>query len=46
MVACGGGKPSCKVFVANPSKPPPIAAILEKNRDKLLTYLSQFQNER
>ncbi|KAJ8330393.1 Hym1p, variant 2 [Batrachochytrium dendrobatidis] len=35
-----------KVFVANPSKAKPILDILQKNKDKLLVYLSNFHNER
>eukprot|EP00842_Homolaphlyctis_polyrhiza_P006977 jgi/Hompol1/869/HPOL_005051-RA len=35
-----------KVFVANPSKAKPILDILQKNKDKLLLYLSNFHNER
>eukprot|EP00879_Flechtneria_rotunda_P003767 GHRR01004006.1.p1 GENE.GHRR01004006.1~~GHRR01004006.1.p1 ORF type:complete len:146 (+),score=76.59 GHRR01004006.1:436-873(+) len=35
-----------KVFVANPNKPKPIVDILTNNRDKLLKYLLDFQNDR
>nr|KAJ3421823.1 Calcium-binding protein 39 [Polyrhizophydium stewartii] len=35
-----------KVFVANPNKAKPILDILQKNKDKLVTYLSNFHNER
>ena len=35
-----------KVFVANPQKPPPVVAILKKNREKLMGYLANFQNDR
>lgn len=35
-----------KVFVANPQKPPEVQEILWRNRDKLLRYLSDFQNDR
>jgi calcium binding protein 39 len=35
-----------KVFVANPNKPAPILSILVKNRDKLVGFLSGFQNEK
>ncbi|KAG5460457.1 MAG: calcium binding protein 39, isoform CRA_b, partial [Olpidium bornovanus] len=35
-----------KVFVANPNKKKPILDILQKNRDKLITFLSNFHNDR
>jgi len=35
-----------KVFVANPNKPLPILYILQKNKEKLLTYLQNFHNDR
>ncbi|KAL1924992.1 uncharacterized protein VTP21DRAFT_4646 [Calcarisporiella thermophila] len=35
-----------KVFVANPHKPKPILDILQKNREKLITFLSNFHNDR
>ncbi len=35
-----------KVFVANPKKYKPVADILIKNRDKLLTFLTNFNPER
>ncbi|ORX77446.1 Mo25-PA [Anaeromyces robustus] len=35
-----------KVFVANPNKTPPILDILQKNKEKLLTYLRNFHNDR
>ncbi|KZP13550.1 Mo25-like protein [Athelia psychrophila] len=35
-----------KVFVANPKKPPQIEAILRRNRDKLLTFLKDFHNDK
>ncbi|KAH8088421.1 putative transcriptional repressor [Filobasidium floriforme] len=35
-----------KVFVANPNKPPAIANILRKNKDKLLAYLREFHKDR
>eukprot|EP00227_Mantoniella_beaufortii_P015604 CAMPEP_0197580178 /NCGR_PEP_ID=MMETSP1326-20131121/4039_1 /TAXON_ID=1155430 /ORGANISM="Genus nov. species nov., Strain RCC2288" /LENGTH=354 /DNA_ID=CAMNT_0043143861 /DNA_START=153 /DNA_END=1217 /DNA_ORIENTATION=- len=35
-----------KVFVANPNKPPPVLSILMKNREKMIGYLSNFQNDR
>ena len=35
-----------KVFVANPNKAKPVADILRKNREKLISYLQQFQNDR
>ncbi|CAB3410236.1 unnamed protein product [Caenorhabditis bovis] len=35
-----------KVFVANPNKPKPISDILNRNRDKLVDFLSEFHNDR
>jgi calcium binding protein 39 len=35
-----------KVFVANPNKPAPILNILVKNKDKLITFLSNFHNDK
>ncbi|ORY93380.1 Mo25-like protein [Syncephalastrum racemosum] len=35
-----------KVFVANPNKNKPIMDILLKNQDKLITFLSNFHNDR
>ncbi|KAI8854394.1 Mo25-like protein [Chytridium lagenaria] len=35
-----------KVFVANPNKAKQILDILQKNRDKLLNFLSNFHNDR
>ncbi|KAI9206989.1 Mo25-like protein [Polychytrium aggregatum] len=35
-----------KVFVANPRKPKAILDILERNKDKLVTFLSNFHNDR
>lgn len=35
-----------QVFVANPTKPVPIANILRRNKDKLLVFLSSFHNEK
>lgn len=35
-----------KVFVANPNKTKPILDILLKNKEKLLSYLSNFHNDR
>jgi calcium binding protein 39 len=35
-----------KVFVANPNKNRPISDILRKNRDKLITFLGNFHNDR
>jgi calcium binding protein 39 len=35
-----------KVFVANPKKPPQIEAILRRNKDKLLTFLKNFHNDK
>ena len=36
----------CQVFVANPNKAKPILDILIKNREKLVTFLSAFHNDR
>jgi len=35
-----------KVFVANPNKPEPILEILVQNKDKLVSFLSEFHNEK
>ncbi|KXS22447.1 Mo25-PA [Gonapodya prolifera JEL478] len=35
-----------KVFVANPNKSKPVLDILQKNKDKLLSFLSNFQTDR
>ncbi|CAJ0597126.1 unnamed protein product [Cylicocyclus nassatus] len=35
-----------KIFVASPNKPRPVVAILTRNREKLIDFLGQFQNER
>jgi len=35
-----------KVFVANPNKTKPILEILQKNKDKLITFLTQFHNDK
>ncbi|CAE6455921.1 unnamed protein product [Rhizoctonia solani] len=35
-----------KVFVANPKKPAQIEAILRRNKDKLLTFLRDFHNDK
>eukprot|EP01094_Clydonella_sp_ATCC50884_P008777 TRINITY_DN18329_c0_g1_i1.p1 TRINITY_DN18329_c0_g1~~TRINITY_DN18329_c0_g1_i1.p1 ORF type:complete len:341 (-),score=116.50 TRINITY_DN18329_c0_g1_i1:191-1213(-) len=35
-----------KVFVANPNKPKPVMDILLKNKDRLVGFLEQFQNDR
>ena len=35
-----------KVFVANPNKTRPILDILLKNQEKLITFLSNFHNDR
>lgn len=35
-----------KVFVANPKKPPQIESILRRNKDKLLTFLKGFHNDK
>ncbi|WOO81422.1 calcium-binding protein 39 family protein [Vanrija pseudolonga] len=35
-----------KVFVANPNKPPEIARILRRNKDRLLVFLKDFHNDK
>ncbi|RKP20235.1 calcium binding protein 39-like protein [Rozella allomycis CSF55] len=35
-----------KVFVANPNKTKPVLDVLFKNQEKLITFLSNFHNER
>ncbi|WVN89911.1 uncharacterized protein L203_105141 [Cryptococcus depauperatus CBS 7841] len=35
-----------KVFVANPNKPPQIAGILRRNKDKMLIFLKEFHNDK
>ena len=35
-----------KVFVANPNKAKPIQDILQKNKEKLLSFLASFHNDR
>jgi len=35
-----------KVFVANPKKPPQIESILRRNKDKLLSFLKNFHNDK
>lgn len=35
-----------KVFVANPKKPPQIESILRRNKEKLLTFLKGFHNDK
>ena len=35
-----------KVFVANPNKSPAVLSILMKNREKMIGYLANFQNDR
>lgn len=35
-----------QVFVANPNKPPQIASILRRNKDKLLVFLQEFHNDK
>ena len=34
------------MFVANPNKPPQIATILRRNKDKLLAFLKDFHNDK
>ncbi|TIB70057.1 hypothetical protein E3P77_00013 [Wallemia ichthyophaga] len=35
-----------RVFVANPKKAPTIAAILRRNREKLIVFLKEFHNDK
>ena len=35
-----------QVFVANPKKPPTVEAILRRNKDKLLSFLRAFHNDK
>lgn len=35
-----------QIFVANPHKPPAVASILRKNKDRLLAYLTEFHKDR
>jgi calcium binding protein 39 len=35
-----------KVFVANPNKTKPVLEILQKNKEKLITFLTQFHNDK
>ncbi|KAJ1994877.1 conidiophore development protein hyma [Dimargaris cristalligena] len=35
-----------KIFVANPNKSKPVADILRKNKERLLEFLTNFQNDR
>lgn len=35
-----------KVFVANPKKDKPVLDILQKNREKLISFLGSFHNDR
>ncbi|KAF8342999.1 mo25 protein [Cantharellus anzutake] len=35
-----------KVFVANPKKPPTVEAILQRNKEKLLSFLRAFHNDK
>jgi hypothetical protein len=35
-----------QVFVANPKKPPQVEAILRRNKDKLLSFLKNFHNDK
>lgn len=35
-----------QVFVANPKKPPVIENILRRNRERLVTFLSNFHNDK
>jgi len=35
-----------KVFVANPNKTKPVLEILQKNKERLITFLTQFHNDK
>jgi len=35
-----------KVFVANPNKTKPVLEILQKNKDRLIAFLTQFHNDK
>jgi len=35
-----------KVFVANPNKTKPVLEILQKNKEKLISFLTQFHNDK
>lgn len=35
-----------KVFVANPNKTKPVLEILQKNKDRLISFLTQFHNDK
>lgn len=35
-----------QVFVANPNKPPQIASILRRNKERLLAFLKDFHNDK
>jgi len=35
-----------QVFVANPKKPEAIESILRRNKDRLLTFLKEFHNDK
>jgi calcium binding protein 39 len=35
-----------KVFVANPNKTKPVLEILQKNKDKLIAFLTQFHTDK
>lgn len=35
-----------QVFVANPNKPPEIARILKRNKERLLVFLKDFHNDK
>lgn len=37
---------AAQVFVANPNKPPEIARILRRNKDRLLVFLKDFHNDK
>ena len=35
-----------KIFVANPNKTKPVLEILQKNKDKLIAFLTQFHTDK
>lgn len=40
------GRLTLQVFVANPNKPPEIARILKRNKERLLVFLKDFHNDK
>lgn len=43
---CAVADPNPQVFVANPNKPPQIASILRRNKERLLVFLKDFHNDK